>query len=135
MQLEHVPYNANPFQYNCGDCVVRAIAKCEKITWEKALKNICKVAIKIKHTPTETRTIRTYLGDRYKTIWYNCRFDKFVPPNNNCLLLLHNKSNNWHMIYVENGRYFDTSKLDKTYTVSECYVPIIPDNGKVQSNT
>jgi len=126
MKLKFTYYNANPFNNSCGDCAIRAISKCENISWEEAYKNLSKIALELKDILTTKQCILTYLKNRYKIEWCNIDLKNYEPTIGRKLLLLSSKKyNNAHLIYTENGAYYDTARLDKQhYQVVEVYTPL-----------
>lgn len=123
MKLKYQYYNSNPHANNCEDCMIRAISKCENISWEEAFSGLAETAMRIKNTMSHKQTMLVYFKDRYIIKSEDCEFKSYKPFEKKALLLLSN-NHGQHLIYVENQTYFDKDNIDNLgYRVVECYIP------------
>ena len=56
-------YNANPLNKVVNDCSIRALSLALNKSWDDVLKDLCKIALKLKVNPTEIKAINEYLKD------------------------------------------------------------------------
>lgn len=118
-------WNENPFHHYTEDCVVRAIAKCEDISWDRAYKGLFRVALKAKLACSDLRTLKTYLKPRYTFESISpVRLRDFTSPEEHLLLLSSSKNCSCHLIFTDGSTYYDAEKLDqKEWRVVEVYTP------------
>lgn len=74
--MEFVKENINPKGWKTGDCVVRALAKANNITWEETYLALCKIGLKKCRMPNEKHTYEQFLKDngwlkQKMPVWYD----------------------------------------------------------------
>ena len=61
--MRFIRYNANPKDWKIGDCVVRACAVANQITWEEAYEELCNIGKKKCRMPNDDCTIEAFLKE------------------------------------------------------------------------
>lgn len=112
MKFNH--YNANPQCKDVGDCTIRAISKCEEVSWEQTYKNLFKTSLKLGNVFNSSQTLDVYLKERYDKYLTNIKFSELEWERNRKYLLLLKKKgkDDYHLVFSENGNYYDTFYID-----------------------
>ena len=122
MPLKFIYCNNNPFNNEISDCAIRAIAKCEGLEWEEVHKRLFKIAQIQKCICTTKSVILTYIKDRYTVEHIDIPLKYYKFKKGKRLLLL-SSGNDYHLIFAENGKYYDKNELNgKQWTVIESYI-------------
>lgn len=115
--MEFKQTNLNPKGWKTGDCVVRAIAAAENLSWEVTYLFLCEVGGKKCRMPNDKQTYEQFLKDRgwikqKMPVWY----DAFGKKNRYTVQELANEfpdkkmviSVANHLTYVDKGTLIDT---------------------------
>ena len=124
--MDYINYNANPYFNYTDDCAIRAISKCENISWEQAYENLFKISLKLKEIFSNYKVVRIYLKNNYEAFMADIKLQDFnFDVGKKYLLLLKNiknKINSHHLIFFENGKYYDNGELGKNWVVVEYFI-------------
>lgn len=73
--MEFIKQNINPKGWKTGDCVVRALAKANNMSWESTYLMLCEVGLKKCRMPNDKQTyealLKTYGWVKYKMPKHN----------------------------------------------------------------
>jgi len=122
--MEYVNYNANPYFNETSDCTIRAISKCENISWEQAYRNLFKISLKLKEVFCSYKVLKLYLKENYDAFSADILLKDFSfdVGKKYLLLLKNNKEIDCHLVFFEDGKYYDKSELNKKWKVFEYFV-------------
>lgn len=115
-------YNANPYENDTGDCVVRAISTFLEISWDEAYLKLMLQGYKMKLYPTNNNfvwgTLLHEMGCRFGYIPNNCpnciTVEKFANGHPHGRYILGTTT---HAIPVVDGVYIDTWDSGQEYPV------------------
>ena len=129
-------YNENPDDLRVGDCVVRAIAKAENMSWYDTYIDICAQGMEMSDMPDSNRVWMAYLKDiGYKLTLLpptcpNCyTIGDFCKDNPTGTYLVCTGS---HIVCVDSGNLYDT--WDSSSEIAIYYFVKEQDNANTISN-
>ena len=108
----YIKYNPNPNNSRVGDCVIRAIAKAENISWDKIYLDLCVYGLMCSDLPISNNVWGRFLNDRnykYFSVPNTCPFcysvKDFCKDNPNGTFVL---GTGKHAICIIDGNYYDS---------------------------
>lgn len=115
-----IKYNANPYNKNINDCVIRAITKATGKDYFDVMDGLIAVADKRDWDIDELRTINIYLAS---IGWEFCELDDYKPTVKQFADAIADPRIvivNGHATYTENGNTYDTWNCNR-YKVKYVY--------------